>query len=42
MSRLHNLAALTVLRGATRQNIKNIMKVPQLVGAFGPTRAEQL
>jgi hypothetical protein len=42
MSRLHNLAALTVLRGATRQNIKNIVKVPQLVGALGPTRTEQL
>lgn len=42
MSRLHNLASLTILKGATRQNIKNIMKVPELVGALGPTRAEQL
>jgi hypothetical protein len=42
MSSLHNLSSLAILKGATRQNIKNIMKVPQLVGALGPTRAEQL
>ena len=42
MSRLQNLAALTVFKRATRQNIKNIVKVPELVGALGPNKTAQL
>jgi hypothetical protein len=40
--RLQNLAALTVFKRATRQNIKNIVKVPELVGALGPNKTAQL
>lgn len=42
MSRLQNLAALAVFKRATRQNIKNIVKVPELVGALGPNKTAQL
>jgi hypothetical protein len=40
--RLQNLAALTVFKRATRQNIKNIVKVPELVGALGSNKTAQL
>jgi hypothetical protein len=30
------------MKGATRQNVKNIMKVPALVMAIGPNKQEQL
>lgn len=40
--RLQNLAALTVFKRATRQNIKNIVKVPELAGALGPNKTAQL
>lgn len=42
MSSLHNLAALTILKRATRHNIKNILKVPELVGALGPNKTQQI
>jgi len=42
MSSLQNLAALTVFKRATRQNIKTIVKAPELVGALGPNRTAQL
>ena len=42
MSSLKNLAALTIFKRATRQNIKNIVKVPELVGALGPNKTAQL
>ena len=42
MSSLRTLAAITIFRRATRQNIKNIVKAPELVGALGPNRTAQL
>jgi predicted DsbA family dithiol-disulfide isomerase len=42
MSSLQNLAALTVFKRASRQQIKTIVKVPELVGALGPNRTAQL
>ena len=39
---LKNLATRSILKGATRQNIKNIMKVPELVMAIGSNKREQL
>ena len=42
MSSLQNLAALTIFKGASRQNIKTIVKAPELVGALGPNRTAQL
>jgi hypothetical protein len=42
MSSLKNLAALTIFKRASRQQIKNIVKAYELVGALGPNRTAQL
>jgi hypothetical protein len=42
MSSLKNLAALTIFKRASRQQIKNIVKAHELVGALGPNRTAQL
>lgn len=42
MSSLKNLAAINIFKRATRENIKTIVKAPELIGALGPTRTEQL
>jgi hypothetical protein len=42
MSSLQNLAALTIFKKAARNQIKTIVKAPELVGALGPNRTEQL
>jgi hypothetical protein len=41
-SSLKNLSIRAIMKGATRQNVKNIMKVPALVMAIGPNKREQL
>lgn len=42
MSSLQNLAALTIFKKAARNNIKTIVKAPELVAALGPNRTAQL
>jgi len=42
MSSLKNLSAKVIFKRATRQNIKNIVKVPVLAGALGPNKTAQL
>ena len=42
MSSLQNLAALTIFKNAARNQIKTIVKAPELVEALGPNRTAQL
>ena len=42
MSSLQNLAALTIFKNAARNQIKTIVKAPELVEALGPNRTVQL